>query len=237
MPQLDPTAANGRHSSQGATTGPDLTVRRARERAADYRTVSSARRSFARRDDPPDRQPLPIHPLPRCAGPKPAHGPQMYRRLADASIGKMHCAPDNSANKTLGQLPRGHPGRPAAARPACRRTRETPGRRTEHSRLTDTKSPGGRTVDLDVAVRKRPGFGHEVAEAVHTSTTSENRLHLHPQVLHDRVEETDRRRMLLEGDQEGGAGALVDLCGDACKTGHWRSPPSSGSAGLEHSRS
>src|SRR5437660_3829776 len=57
----------------------------------------------------------------------------------------------------------------------CRRTRQTPGRRTERSRVTDTKSPGGRTADLGVAVREGPELGNEVAEAVHTSTTSENK--------------------------------------------------------------
>lgn len=40
-----------------------------------------------------------------------------------------------------------------------RRTRQTPGRRTERSRLTDTKSPGGRTADLGVAVREAPAWG------------------------------------------------------------------------------
>src|SRR5258708_18026440 len=55
----------------------------------------------------------------------------------------------------------------------CLRTRQTPGRRTERSRLTDTKSPGGRTGGLRVAVREGSGFGNEVAEVIHASATSE----------------------------------------------------------------
>lgn len=57
----------------------------------------------------------------------------------------------------------------------CRRTRHPPGRRTARSRLTDTKSPGGRTADLSVAVREGPDLGNEVAEVVHTPATSENK--------------------------------------------------------------
>ena len=48
----------------------------------------------------------------------------------------------------------------------------------------------------------------------------------------DGPEELDHGGMPLEGDEEGGAGAFVDFCGDACDTGHRRSLPSSGSAGL-----
>src|SRR5262249_17837006 len=74
-------------------------------------------------------------------------------------------------------------------------------------------------LQLVALTEARSASARQQASAPSEARCNES-LSFHLEMHGNGSEELDRSGMLLEDDQEGRAGALVDLCGDACETGH-----------------